>query len=312
MTSPIAIGTHLGEMNIADSNLYRQSISYALKNGINFIDTAINYRGMRSERDIGFVLKKLIYEENVIHRNKVIISTKAGIIPGDIEANLVPKDYLKTILLDQQIITESDLNVVDHHHHVLAPSYFEFAIQQSRSHLHLDTIDIYYLHNPEISMIALGEERFYKKLEHLLNFFESQVKKGTIRFYGIATWTGLTCDPKEAGYISLERVVSIAHKVNGEKHHFKFIQFPLNSNMPEAQTTKNQKVNDEWHTLINAAKLLGIHTTTSSPFHLGTVLKKGGDPKRELREILNTNGILATMVGMKNVNHVKENMKLLF
>ncbi|WEG14498.1 aldo/keto reductase [Pullulanibacillus sp. KACC 23026] len=105
--SPIAIGTHLGNMDQTDSELYQTSIEYGLKNGINFIDTAINYRRMRSERDIGLVLSRLINEE-LLRRSEFVVSTKAGIIPGDIEAGLVPKDYLQKILLDQGILQESD------------------------------------------------------------------------------------------------------------------------------------------------------------------------------------------------------------
>lgn len=93
--SPIAIGTHLGSMDITDSMLYQSSIDYGLKNGINFIDTAINYRGMRSERDIGIVLSRLINEKQLLGRSEIVISSKAGIIPGDVDAGLVPKEYLQ-------------------------------------------------------------------------------------------------------------------------------------------------------------------------------------------------------------------------
>jgi len=86
-------------MDETDSARYQSSIEYGLLNGINFIDTAINYRGMRSERDIGVVLTKLL-EKGLIERNEFVIATKAGIIPGDIDAKLVPTNYLKTILLD--------------------------------------------------------------------------------------------------------------------------------------------------------------------------------------------------------------------
>lgn len=113
-TSPVAIGTHLGNRELSDSLLYRASIEHGLKNGINFVDTAINYRGMRSERDIGLILTKLIRIEKILTRDEVVISSKAGIIPGDVEAGLVPMDYLKHVLLDGGIITESDLNQLAH------------------------------------------------------------------------------------------------------------------------------------------------------------------------------------------------------
>lgn len=169
--SAIALGTHLGNMDDTDSALFQASIEYGLRNGINFIDTAINYRGMRSERDIGIVISKLL-EEGMIKRSEIVVATKAGIIPGDIDAKLVPSDYLKMILYDRGIITPSDLNIVGHQRHTLHPSYYEFAIEQSRKHLNLHTIDIHYIHNPELSLEVLGEDVFYKRLEPLFTFYE--------------------------------------------------------------------------------------------------------------------------------------------
>ena len=96
--SPIAIGTHLGDMTNDDSELYEKTIKYCLKNGVNFIDTALNYRGMKSEKDIGKVLESLITNKE-IDRSEFVISTKAGLLPGDKDAGLVPGDYLKYVLL---------------------------------------------------------------------------------------------------------------------------------------------------------------------------------------------------------------------
>ena len=206
--SPLAIGTHLGNMDDTDSQLYQASIEHGLINGINFIDTAINYRGMRSERDIGSVISRLI-DRRTIKREEIVISTKAGIIPGDIDAELVPKDYLENMLLKPKIIHQSDLNIVDHHRHVLAPSYYQFAIEQSKKHLGLNTIDIHYIHNPEISMQVLGADEFYRQLRQLFFFYEEQVNKKNIRYYGFATLDGFCSDPDDNRYISLERVMNI-------------------------------------------------------------------------------------------------------
>ncbi|OIU72805.1 aldo/keto reductase [Rossellomorea aquimaris] len=307
--SPIALGTHLGEMNEEVSVLYREGIEYGLLNGLNFIDTAINYRGMRSERDVGHVLKSLI-ERGLIKREEVIVSTKAGIIPGDIEANLVPVDYLQKVLLDGGIIKESDLNIVDTHRHVLAPGYYRFAIENSRKHLHFNTIDLYYIHNPEISMMTLGADLFYQHLEKLFSFFEDQVQIGNINNYGFAAWTGLLNAPKEDGYISIEETVNTAKRVAGEGHHFKFIQFPLNKQMNQAVKIQNQRVNGKWLTIIEAAQELGIHSTTSAPFNLGKAFGRGRDPQNQLKTVTGTNGIFSTMVGMKKVAHIKENIEI--
>lgn len=85
----LGLGTFIGDFSDENSRLFRESIKYALLNGVNFIDTAINYRGMRSERDIGIVITELI-EDGFINRNQFIISSKAGIIPGDGEIMFRP------------------------------------------------------------------------------------------------------------------------------------------------------------------------------------------------------------------------------
>ena len=307
--SAIALGTHLGEMNEIDSLRYREGLEYGILNGINFIDTAINYRGMRSERDVGHVLESLINKKKTLKREEVIISSKAGIIPGDVVENLVPKDYLQKVLLDRDIIKESDLNVIEHHKHVLTPSYYLFAIEQSKQHLNLNTIDIYYVHNPEISMMVLGPEIFYEHLERLFLHLEDQVQQGNIRYYGLATWSAFLKSPQEEGYISIEEVVNRAKSVAGNDHHFQFIQFPLNKQMSQSISLKNQRVHKRWCTLLEAAVEMSLYLTTSAPFQLGKIFKKEENPQKALLDITRNHAIFSTMVGMKQVKHIRKNIE---
>ncbi|MGM9987695.1 MAG: aldo/keto reductase [Bacillaceae bacterium] len=310
-SSPIAIGTHLGNMTETDSILYQDSIEYCLRNGINFIDTALNYRGMRSERDIGIVLDKLINKEGILKRNEIIISTKAGMLPGDIDAKLVPSDYLKEILLKNDIIKESDISTLGHQKHVLSPNYYAFAIEQSRKHLNLDTIDIYYIHNPEISMHSLGQSLFYQKLSTLFEHLEQEVHLGHIQFFGMATWDAFLYEQSEDNYFSLKRVVDIAEEVGGKNHHFKFVQLPYNLHNTKANTKRNQLVNNELVPFLDAAKKLDIIVTTSAPFHLGKLLHENYSAEDCLKYILETETIHAAMLGMKNIEHVKENLEII-
>lgn len=225
---PIAIGTHLGNFSDEHSELYIEGLTYGLKNGVNFIDTAINYRGMRSEKDIGKVLKNLIVENDVVHRDEIIISTKGGQIFGDILLGLPPLDYLDKVLVKDGIIDRKNVNIVDNHRHTLEPKFYEYSIDLSKKNLGVDTIDIHYIHNPEISMNVLGEELFYKKFEKLISFYEGQVEKGNIRFYGIATWYALLEEIGSRWHISIKTLIDIVKSIAGENNHFKFIQLPFN------------------------------------------------------------------------------------
>ena len=51
--SSIGIGTYLGECADADDASYTSAIRSALENGINLVDSSINYRCQRSERAVG-------------------------------------------------------------------------------------------------------------------------------------------------------------------------------------------------------------------------------------------------------------------
>ena len=85
----VALGTHLGNFSKEDSLKYVEAIKYAVRNGIYSIDGAINYRGMCSERDEGVALAELM-NYGIITREEVFISSKAGLLYGDISAKLPP------------------------------------------------------------------------------------------------------------------------------------------------------------------------------------------------------------------------------
>lgn len=51
--SSIGIGTYLGDPDDETDRAYEAAIKAALRGGINLIDTAVNYRFQRSERNIG-------------------------------------------------------------------------------------------------------------------------------------------------------------------------------------------------------------------------------------------------------------------
>lgn len=310
-TSAIAIGTHLGEMTKATSALYRSAITYAVKNGINFIDTALNYRGMRSERDIGSVLNSMINLDKALERESVIIATKAGIIPGDIDAGLPPPQYLNEVLIGNEIIQEKDLHIVGKYKHVMVPDYYQFAIERSKEHLGIETIDIHYIHNPEISMEVCGPDIFYRKLCDLVEFYEEQVNKGNIRFYGMATWQAFYVESSASSHISLSKVIQVAESVAGSNHHFRFVQMPYNINLTDASTKKTQLVGNRLMSALQAAEELGLFVNISSPLNQGQALKTIASPKDLLHHVIRTKGVFAAMVGMKNKHHVEENIGII-
>ena len=85
--SSIGLGTYLGEPDDAADRAYTEAIAKALGSGVNVLDTAINYRHQRSERNIGEALQQLI-EAGKLQRDEVLVCTKAGYLSFD--GNLPP------------------------------------------------------------------------------------------------------------------------------------------------------------------------------------------------------------------------------
>ncbi|NUO06318.1 MAG: aldo/keto reductase [Candidatus Brocadia sinica] len=94
--SSIGIGTYLGKEDDRTDELYLDAITRAVEQGCNVIDTAINYREMKSERVVGRAVK-------------LIVATKGGFIPGDIESGEEPSEFFQNRFLKKGILTEEDV-----------------------------------------------------------------------------------------------------------------------------------------------------------------------------------------------------------
>src|ERR1700687_441486 len=70
--SSIGIGTYLGDPDAEADRAYEAAIKAALRGGINLIDTAVNYRFPRSERNIGKAVGELV-AAGEIKREEVIV-----------------------------------------------------------------------------------------------------------------------------------------------------------------------------------------------------------------------------------------------
>jgi aryl-alcohol dehydrogenase-like predicted oxidoreductase len=122
--SSIGLGTYLGEPDDDADTEYTEAIAYALRSGINLLDTAINYRHQRSERNIGAALKSLT-ASGELQRDEVFVCTKAGYLsfdgnlPADPRAYFL-KEYVEPGILDPAQIAGGM--------HCIAPAYLENQI----------------------------------------------------------------------------------------------------------------------------------------------------------------------------------------
>ena len=70
--SNIGIGTYLGNPDLETDNQQKTAIKQSILQGVNVIDTAINYRAQKSERTIGKAVSELI-EEGKINRDQIFV-----------------------------------------------------------------------------------------------------------------------------------------------------------------------------------------------------------------------------------------------
>src|SRR5690348_11394935 len=91
--SSIGMGTYLGEADAATDRRYTEAAIAAGEGGINFIDTAINYRLQRSERSVGEALRALVARG--YKREEFVVCTKARFLTPDAAMPDDANDYFQ-------------------------------------------------------------------------------------------------------------------------------------------------------------------------------------------------------------------------
>ena len=195
-------------------------------------------------------------------------------------------------------------------------------LNKAFSNLGFESIDIYYLHNPEAQLQKRSRQDFYKQLEETFTILEGKVAAGKIRRYGTATWNGYRQAPTARDVLFLSDLIEIAERVGDKQHHFKVVQLPYNLAMMEALTQRNQQNGKATVSFLEAAHDAGITVMASAsilqgrlshqfPAAIGEAL--GGlhsDAQRAIQFTRSTPGITTALVGMKSVAHVEHNLEL--
>lgn len=313
--STVGIGTYLGPEDGATDVAYQDALVRAVELGINVIDTAVNYRHQRSERAIRTALATA-FARGVARRDEIVVATKGGYVPFDGAVPRDPRAWFTATYLDTAIVGPGDIVGGIH---CMAPRYLADQIERSRANLGLETLDVYYVHNPESQLGEVDRAEFTKRIRAAFETLEQAVREGQIRRYGAATWNGLREDPGGPGYLSLQELVGAAREAGGPDHHFEVIQLPYNLAMPEAFVRANQTVDGALVTLAEAARRLGIYVMASAsvlqgqlarnlPPMVGSLLPGlTTDAQRALQFVRSTPGIGTALVGMKSAPHVEEN-----
>jgi aryl-alcohol dehydrogenase-like predicted oxidoreductase len=313
--SSIGLGTYLGDPTDAADRDYTQAIIHAVQQGMNVLDTAINYRHQRSERNLGAALQAL-FKTGQATRDELLICTKAGYMPFD---RNIPGDamgYMRQEYIASGIAPAGEIVGGSH---CMNPRYLADQIERSRRNLQLQTIDVFYVHNPETQLGHVPKEVFYQRLQQAFEYLEFAVADGKIRWYGAATWSGFRANPADRSHLSLEMMVNTARQVAGETHHFRFVQLPFNLAMLEAYGYGNQVREGETASLLVQAPQLGLAVVGSGtlsqgslaqdlPSQLKETLGASNDAEAAIQFARSASNLTTSLVGMGRKEHVTANL----
>ena len=315
--SSLGLGTIMGEPDDATDAAYQTAVEFALAQGCNVIDTAINARYQRSERAIGQGLRTAIKRGDV-RREEVVIATKGGFVPFNGTPPADPRKWVYDTFIESGLAHANDFAAS--YKHCLAPRFLDEMIALSRRNLDVDTLDIYFLHNPETQAITNTHATFRRQMLDAFETLEAAIERGEIAAYGVSTWSALRVPPNAPDFMSLAELMGIAFEVAGENNHFCYVQMPYNLMMTEAYAFTTQQVGEEFFSPIEAATQLGLTVMTTATLKQGLLASPfmadlspyfpglEADAQRAIQFARSTPGVTTALVGMRDLSHVEANL----
>ena len=228
----LGIGTYLGEPDEGTDKAYTDAIVEAVESGVNVIDSAINYRFQRSERSVGAALAELMRRGYA--REELVICTKGGFLTPDGDMPADAGEYFNREYVETGILREGDVAAGCHS---MAPKFIADQLERSRRNLGVETIDVYYLHNPETQLGEVPREMFNFAPARRVRISRIRRGRGENSLLRIGhMWNAFRQKRKTRRIILRSRRWSPGLRaiVAGGSHHFRFVQLPCNLGMTEA------------------------------------------------------------------------------
>lgn len=307
--SSVGIGTYLGDADDATDEAYVESLTRAFENGCNVVDTAINYRHQRSERSVGDALM-----EADVTRDEVFVATKGGYIPFRFDVPDDPSGYMREEYVETGLVPPEETVQAN----CIAGDFLSEQVDTSLENLAVDSVDLYYVHNPETHLRETSGDEFEDRLRRAFEALEEEVDAGRIGAYGVATWNGFRVPPSRDEHLSMERVVEVSERAADGESALAAVQMPYNARMRGAAEDETQKVAGERLTPLEAADELGLYVFTSASLMQGELAEEragegyGGTPAQDALEFVrSTEGVGTALVGCSSPEHAEENLALL-
>jgi len=317
--SSLALGTRNGEIGGGDDLLYRQAVPALLAGGVNVFVTALSDRMMTSERCLGAALARA-FREGIAARDEVIVVTRGGYLTVDPErvTSASAGRYLAETYLDTGLV---DPEEIAHGVHCLGGRFLRDQIERSRRNLRVDTIDLYLIEEPEIHLGGCSAQAFRDRMCGAFEALERAVSDGAIAAYGLCTWDGFLRPHTDRGHLALIDVFEWALAAGGGDHHLRAVQLPYSMAMAEAFRLDSQ-IGPSGHTgaVLSTLRGTGTAVLASAPLVQGRALGRlpdvvrevfpglASDAQRCLQFVRSTPEVTSAVVGMREPDHVEENL----
>jgi len=315
VVSSVGLGTYLGEASEAVDDGYERALVAGLEGGCNVVDTASNYRCGRSERIVGRALGRA-----EVDRSAVVVATKGGFLPFDGDQPDDPAAALRERFVDDGPVDPADLVAGQH---CIAPDFIDAMVDRSLDRLGVETVDCYYVHNPETQLRTRSRAAVYDQLEATFERLERRVDAGEVGGYGVATWEAFRRPPDHDDHLSLPTVIERARRaaetVGRDECGFAAIQLPFNVAMADAFTTQAHEFEGERRSALAVAHALDVDVFTSASLAQGDLIdglpagvgaELGGDTpaQRALNFARSAPAVTCALVGTSDPDHVAENV----
>ncbi len=253
-------------------------------------------------------------------RKAIAVATKGGFIPFDGARPADPGAFVRSEYLDTGIVDRDDLVAGQH---CIAPDYIDDQVDRSLANLGLDTIDLYYVHNPETQLKSKSREAVYDQLEATFERLEERAAAGDIEHYGVATWEAFRVAAAHDSYLSLPEVVerarAAAETVGNAATHLRAIQLPFNVSMADAFTVESHDGAEGAQSALWFAHEAGLDVFTSASIMQGKLAaavpddvaaKLSGETsaQRAINFARSAPGVTCSLVGTGSVEHARENV----
>ena len=323
VVSSMGLGTRSGEPGGVDDLLIRSAVPQLLEGGVNLFATALSDRAQSSERSLGNALGRA-FREGAAARDEVVVVTKGGYLtvdPEGIQTYASARRYLVETYLDTGLVDPDDLA---RGVHCISPSFLDDQIDRSRRNLGLDTLDVYLIEEPELQLQELKSgDAFRVRFCRAFEALERAVSDGRIGAYGLATWDGFLRPHTDRGHLSLLDTFEWALEVGGGDHHLRALQLPYSlANAEALQLDSQLGPGGGTDALLSSLRGTGTLVLAAAPLVQGRALGRlpsfvrdafpglHSDAQRCLQFARSTPGIDAAIVGMRDSEHIAENLRM--